>query len=141
MSEPNEETIEQAVEPECSNPRCKNGKIISDRTRRHRRKNAIYIPCPDCQKPELAKNCAGCEHFKHSNVNEHCYRYFNEPDKCPQKIKPKPESELIEKLREACEPLIDFANEDLPKGFLPPEKWLNRLKQCTELIKQALKEK
>lgn len=41
-------------------------------------------------------------------------------------------------IKKAAEEFRDFAHEDLPKGFIPPEKWFNRLKDKTGKIKAAL---
>jgi hypothetical protein len=52
----------------------------------------------------------------------------------------KQQAEQIERLKNACKPLITFAHQDLPTGLALPEEWLFELKGCTSLIEQALKE-
>lgn len=45
-----------------------------------------------------------------------------------------------DKLLAACRDFMKFANKDLPKGFVPPEKWFDELKANTSNIGAAIKE-
>ena len=64
-------------------------------------------------------NCEGCEFFKHSNKDEHCYRYTEEPSLCklrePIEQPPAseyPDSEFTKVQRKAAQLAADAYEED-----------------------------